>query len=249
MLRSQSLYVIIISDTVYDVYMGGSLMTTLRGTSTRERAYALLKEDIISGNRAPGERLIEDSLAEEYMVSRTPLREAIHKLEIEGFLTRLPVRGLVVANYSIDEIKDLYQVRSLLEGLATKLTTERMKNDPCLCNELVALRENISYCQSTNTHDRGLVYCNSLHVFVRENCRQEICRHYLENMCEHIRRYKAIGLKDSGRLVHAYEEHMEIMSLMLSGESAKAGEKMSEHVDNSSRSVIAYVERYMAKNK
>ena len=223
-------------------------MTTLRGVSTRERAYALLKEDIINGVRSPGERLIEDALAEEYMVSRTPLREAIHKLEIEGFLTRLPVRGLVVANYSIDEIRDLYQIRSLLEGLATRLTTDRMLKDPCLRNELIALKENISYCQSTNTHDRGLMYCNSLHVFVRENCRQEVCRHYLENMCEHIRRYKAIGLKETGRLNHAYDEHMEIMTLMLDGEAAKAGLKMSEHIDNSSRSVIAYVEKYMAEN-
>ena len=223
-------------------------MTTLRGVSTRERAYALLKEDIINGVRAPGERLIEDALAEEYMVSRTPLREAIHKLEIEGFLTRLPVRGLVVANYSIDEIRDLYQIRSLLEGLATRLTTDRMLKDPCLRNELIALKENISYCQSTNTYDRGLMYCNSLHVFVRENCRQEVCRHYLENMCEHIRRYKAIGLKETGRLNHAYDEHMEIMTLMLNGEVAKAGLKMSEHIDNSSRSVIAYVEKYMAEN-
>ena len=224
-------------------------MTTLRGVSTRERAYALLKEDIINGVRSPGERLIEDALAEEYMVSRPPLREAIHKLEIEGFLTRLPVRGLVVANYSIDEIRDLYQIRSLLEGLATRLTTDRMLKDPCLRNELIALKENISYCQSTNTHDRGLMYCNSLHVFVRENCRQEVCRHYLENMCEHIRRYKAIGLKETGRLNHAYDEHMEIMTLMLNGEAAKAGLKMSEHIDNSSRSVIAYVEKYMAENR
>ena len=145
-------------------------------------------------------------------------------------------------------IRDRYQIRSLLEGLATRLTTDRMLKDPCLRNELIALKENISYCQSTNTHDRGLMYCNSLHVFVRENCRQEVCRHYLENMCEHIRRYKAIGLKETGRLNHAYDEHMEIMTLMLDGDAAKAGLKMSEHIDNSSRSVIAYVEKYMAEN-
>lgn len=225
------------------------MMTTLRNISTRDKAYALLKEDIISGARAPGERLIEDSLAEEYMVSRTPLREAIHKLEIEGFLTRLPVRGLVVANYSIDEIRDLYQMRSLLEYLATKLTTERMRSDPCLRNELIALRENISYCQNAEEHDRGISYCNSLHVFVRENCRQEVCKHYLENMCEHINRYKAIGLRESGRLKHAYDEHMEIMKLMLEGKAQEAGEKMAEHIDNSSRSVIAYVERYMRETE
>lgn len=222
-------------------------MGSLRNTSTREKAYQLLKDEIIKGTRKAGDRLIEDNLAEEYMISRTPLREAIHKLEIEGFLTRLPVRGLVVAEYSVDEIKDLYQIRSLLEGLATELTTEKMQDDPCLRNDLIALMENTTYCHEKKTDDMMLKYCNSLHAFVRENCHQSICQQYLETMSEHISRYKALGLKRVGRLSRAYAEHMEIMRLMLDGKAKEAGQKMSVHIELSSYSVIKYVEEYISK--
>ena len=72
-------------------------MENIRNMSIREKAYYLLREAVIDGSLKPGERLVEDSLAAQYNVSRTPLREAIHKLEMEGFLQRLPSRGLVVA--------------------------------------------------------------------------------------------------------------------------------------------------------
>ena len=75
-------------------------MENIRNMSIREKAYYLLREAVIDGSLKPGERLVEDSLAAQYNVSRTPLREAIHKLEMEGFLQRLPSRGLVVAELS-----------------------------------------------------------------------------------------------------------------------------------------------------
>ena len=101
-------------------------MENIRNMSIREKAYYLLREAVIDGSLKPGERLVEDSLAAQYNVSRTPLREAIHKLEMEGFLQRLPSRGLVVAELSGKEVEELYQVRGYLEGLAAhEFTTER----------------------------------------------------------------------------------------------------------------------------
>lgn len=224
-------------------------MSTLRNVSTREKAYRLLKSEIINNIRKPGERLIEDALADEYMVSRTPLREAIHKLEMEGFLTRLPVKGLVVSEYSVKEIEDLYQVRSLLEGLATRITTQKVQEDPCLRNDLIALKENLTYCQNTNADDKIRLYCNNLHIFIRESSQQIVCKNYLEIMCEHIDRYKAIGLTQPGRLGQAYSEHMKIINLMLEGKEAEAEREMLEHVQKSGSSVVQYVREYIVQNK
>ena len=90
----------------------------------RELAYNNLKSDVLAGRFNPGERLTEEHLAKSLGVSRTPVREALHKLESEGLVKPLESRGFSVARDSREEMEDLFDVRAALEGYAIRLICE-----------------------------------------------------------------------------------------------------------------------------
>jgi len=95
-----------------------------KSTSVRELAYNNLKSDVLAGRFNPGERLTEEHLAKSLGVSRTPVREALHKLESEGLVKPLESRGFSVARDSREEMEDLFEIRAALEGYAIRLICE-----------------------------------------------------------------------------------------------------------------------------
>lgn len=90
----------------------------------RERVYDYLKSSVLSGRFRPGKRLTEEHLAEEMGVSRTPIREALHKLETEGLIKPLETRGFIVSADSTEELEELFDIRASLEGYALRLISE-----------------------------------------------------------------------------------------------------------------------------
>jgi DNA-binding GntR family transcriptional regulator len=88
--------------------------------TVRERAYEYLKEKVLSGSFVPGERLTEEHLAEQLGVSRTPVREALHKLELEGLVKPLETRGFCVSLDSVEEMEEIFEIRAILEGYALR---------------------------------------------------------------------------------------------------------------------------------
>ena len=95
----------------------------------RDVVFKKLRAEILLGELSPGERLMELHLAQRLGVSRTPVREAIRKLELEGLVTMLPRRGAQVAQISEKDLKDVLQVRTSLEQLAVRLACERMDEE------------------------------------------------------------------------------------------------------------------------
>ena len=98
-------------------------------TSVRERAYEFLKSSVLSGHFNPGERLTEEHLAKKLGVSRTPVREALHKLESEGLIKPLETRGFIVSRDSKDEVEELFELRAILEGYALRMISERISEE------------------------------------------------------------------------------------------------------------------------
>jgi len=95
----------------------------------RKRVYEDLKTTILSGQLDPEERLTEEHLAETLGVSRTPVREALHKLESEGLVHALATRGFIVGGDSVEEIAELFEIRSVLEGFALRICAERITEE------------------------------------------------------------------------------------------------------------------------
>ena len=95
----------------------------------RDLVFNTLRQAILKGELKPGERLMEIQLAEELGVSRTPVREAIRKLELEGYVIMMPRRGTYVANLSIRDINEVFEIRTSLESLSNGLAAERITNE------------------------------------------------------------------------------------------------------------------------
>ena len=95
----------------------------------REMTYEFLKSSVLSGHFNPGERLTEEHLAKKLGVSRTPVREALHKLESEGLIKPLETRGFIVSRDSKDEVEELFELRAILEGYALRIISEKISEE------------------------------------------------------------------------------------------------------------------------
>ena len=114
----------------------------------RDVVFQTLRRAIITGEIAPGERLMEISLANQLGVSRTPVREAIRKLELEGLVVMIPRKGAQVAKITEDDLRDVIEIRSALEEFATTLACERITEEQK--DELTKVHEAFKKCVESN---------------------------------------------------------------------------------------------------
>ncbi len=180
------------------------------GMSVREKTYEQLKNDIFSGRFLPGERLAEEHLAEELGVSRTPVREALHKLEQDGLIEPLESRGFCIPHDSPEEVADLFNLRTALEGytlriICGRITDEQMKlleeimdkSDDALRRE----RLNEVFHWNTQFHD-------TLHAMVADNRR---FHSLIVNMRKYVLRYRKDTLQSLAAAKRAGDGHRQIM--------------------------------------
>ncbi|NLZ51956.1 MAG: GntR family transcriptional regulator, partial [Thermoanaerobacteraceae bacterium] len=99
------------------------------GYSLRSKIYHHLKNAILDGVYKPGDSLIEMKLAKELGVSRTPIREAIRQLELEGLVTSIPNKGVVVEGVTLQDVEDIYEIRKMIEGLAARWAAEKISDE------------------------------------------------------------------------------------------------------------------------
>ena len=114
----------------------------------RDVVFNTLRQEILTGKLKPGERLMEIHLANKLGVSRTPIREAIRKLELEGLVIMIPRRGAEVAQITLKSLKDVMEVRRALDVLAIELACERMNQEDR--DSLFQACENFSVAVETN---------------------------------------------------------------------------------------------------
>ena len=178
--------------------------------SVRERTYEHLKSVILSGRFRPGERLGEEHLAEELGVSRTPVREALHKLEQDGLIEPLESRGFCIPHDSPEEIADLFDLRTVLEGYTLRLICERITDEQLkMFEEMIdksddALRrERLDEVFHWNTQ-----FHDTLHGMVADKRR---FHSLIVNMRKYVLRYRKDTLQylDAGQ--RANEGHRQIL--------------------------------------
>jgi len=187
----------------------------------REIVFESMREAILSGVLEPGERLMEIQLAEEMGVSRTPVREAIRKLELENFVVMIPRKGAYVAGVSSKDVADVFEIRSALEGLAAGLAAERITED-----ELEQMERVLFYRANEGEMDLEQIVKSDtdFHALVYSASRNERLIQILANLREQIQRFRATSLAVPGRNKLALEEHRMIVEALRrhDGEEAQA---------------------------
>ncbi|NLP43336.1 MAG: GntR family transcriptional regulator [Peptococcaceae bacterium] len=192
----------------------------------REIVLEALREAIINGVLEPGERLMEIQLAEELGVSRTPIREAIRKLELEGFVVMTPRKGAYVAGVSYKDIKDVFEIRAALEGLAAGLAAEKITDE-----ELEQLERVLHYEKEPDNLEDMIQSDTDFHALLYKASRNEKLIGILGNLREQIQRYRATSLAVPGRVRYAIAEHRDIVDAIARHDVKEAQALATAHIE------------------
>jgi DNA-binding GntR family transcriptional regulator len=201
----------------------------------RDVVFKTLRQDILTGALKPGERLMEIHLANRLGVSRTPIREAIHKLELEGLVTMIPRRGAEVAQISEKNLKDVLEVRRALDILAATLACERMPK-----SDLTRLRAaNDEFARLVKTRDAVLISKADVafHDIITASTGNARLIQLVSNLSEQMYRYRFEYIKDTSYHELLIKEHEKIYKAIAAKDKETAAEAAGGHIDNQEKTI------------
>ena len=205
----------------------------------RELVCDRIREAIISGVFAPGERLMEMQLAEEMGVSRTPVREAIRKLEIDGLIVMIPRRGTYVANISIKDINDVYEIRTALDELAAGLAAERM--DAAGLAELKEHMMKTEQVMLAGDYVKAVTVDTQFHDVIYRAARNERLMNMVNNLREQITGIRGISMRYPGRLAETIKEHRQLVACIEARSVELAREQARIHLENAENTMMKFL--------
>lgn len=198
--------------------------------SLEEQVFRQLEEDIISGFYKKGDSLTELGVSARLGVSRTPVRSALHRLGEEGLVSISPNRGAVVIGVTQDDLTDTYKIRMRLEGLASRMATERLSDE--IKNELIHTVELSEFYVMKNDVERFKELDTEFHSLIYRASGNRMLSKILGELHRNVRAYRKKSLSVPGRLESSLKEHREILSAMLCGDRDAADALTSLHIEN-----------------
>lgn len=193
-----------------------------------------LRALIVSGEFKPGDRLVEERLARRFGVSRNPVREALKSLDIEGFVELVPRRGAFVAALARDELREVIELRSVLEGLCARLAARRL--DPAVRERLPRILERGEAAAAAGDLEQLKALNDTFHDALAEAS----ANRYLKDFIRGLRgktHWMFAGIA-AGRAVESWREHAAIMRAVLERDAEVAELLASRHVDNVGRDLL-----------
>ncbi|NNG07650.1 MAG: GntR family transcriptional regulator [Desulfobacteraceae bacterium] len=218
----------------------GSLSTIPERKPLGHYVFENLKQAIVRGDFSPGNRLVESRIAEAMGISRTPVREAIHKLEREGLIKKLPQGGFYVLNLSREEIEETFGIRSVLESYAARLAAIKHQKE-----ELEPLEEKIEAFQyflnrgemeallKINTEFHGLLYAMS---------RSPKLVKMINDLQDQIYRFRRIILKIETMAKTSNDDHRQMLSAMKVRDADKVETLVRQHILRGQKIVLKELE-------
>lgn len=212
----------------------------------RDVVFNTLRRAILTGELKPGERLMEIHLANRLGVSRTPIREAIRKLELEGLVTMIPRRGAEVAQITEKSLQDVLEVRRALDALSVELACDRISEDA-----LAALGSACeAFAMATKTKDtKKMAEADvALHNIIVQAADNSRLVSLVNNLSEQMYRYRFEYLKDASAHEQLIEEHRIIYESIRKKERKTAAETAKLHIDNQEQSIMKQLRLEKDKN-
>lgn len=206
----------------------------------REVVFETLRDAIRKGILKPGERLMEIHLAEQLGVSRTPVREAIRKLELEGYVIMMPRRGTYVSNLSIKDINEVFEIRTSLDSLASGLAAERITDEELehLQRLLVVIGEAIKEKNMEKIVEADTKFHDILYQASRNNRLVGI----IYNLREQLTSFRAKSMAYPGRLEETLAEHRRIVDTIAQGDAVAAQKASEYHMERSEHTLLLSME-------
>ncbi len=211
--------------------------TEIRPRPMSRAVASQIREAILDGRLRAGHRLIEKELTATFGVSRTSVREALKELEIQGYISLVPHKGAFVSRPTKEEVKDLYAIASVLEGLAARLAAERITDE-----SLEHLRETtnaLEECRQAGNID-GYYHHNHLfhRIFVESSGNHRLLE-LVEQVRSQIVKTRILSHEAPDRLDQSMREHKEILSALICRDPIKAERCVIQHLENQEQTFLS----------
>lgn len=195
----------------------------------RNRVFQSLEQDILNGKYPSGTNLTEKDLCEEFGVSRTPLREALCQLELEGLVECIPNKGAVVLGISEQDVNDIYTIKLTLDGLAARLAAERITPE-----ELTDLEETVNLTEFYVNKDdinKVLELDSRFHDIICRAGKNRPLRSMMSNFHNFLKMARHKSLNNPGRPTLMLEEHRKLLAAIASGDAELASHLAVDHTN------------------
>lgn len=198
--------------------------------------FSILRNAILDKKLEPGQRLVERNIAEQLGVSRTPVREAIRKLELEKLVTHIPRKGVVVSGFSKADIIEILLIRASLEALicslaATKIKTRELERLETLAKQIADEHSKGNYKKSNQLNDK-------FHEIIYRAAESPRLYNFLDTLREYITKFTQVAYSKPGRPEEAWEEHKRIIEALRNRDGAAAEAAAKKHIENSNKAFM-----------
>ena len=202
----------------------------------RDVVFNTLRQAILTGELKPGERLMEIHLANRLGVSRTPIREAIRKLELEGLVTMIPRRGAEVAQITEKSMSDVLEVRRAMDALCAELACERISDEEI--KDLKAACDNFERAVRSKDAKKIAQADVELHDIIVKATGNSRLVQLINNLSEQMYRYRYEYIKDASQHSRLIEEHRIIYESIVRKDKVTASQAAKMHIDNQEKAIM-----------
>ena len=203
--------------------------------SLRRKVFDEIEKNILNGVYPEGEQLIEGKLSVELNVSRTPVREALRQLELEGLVKLIPNKGAVVVGISKKDIEDIYEIRIVLEGMAGRLAARNITDEQIKkLEQIIELQE---FYVSKDEYVEAWKLDSQFHQLVFRASGNRMLSHTLSDFHHYIQRARQLSFEAKGRSAHVVEEHRRILDAIRNRDEKAAEKLTSEHIKKAKENI------------
>lgn len=207
----------------------------------RDLVFNTLRQAIITGELAPGERLMEISLANQLGVSRTPVREAIRKLELEGLVIMIPRKGAQVARITEKSLRDVIEIRIVLEEFAAELASQRITAE----GKAELIESHNAFVKTVDDGDMLKIAeaDQHFHDVIFRIADNDRLGSIIEGIREQFYRYRLEYVKDVEARSVLVEEHAKMTEAILRGDGNLARQIMGTHIKNQQECIVKTIQK------
>ncbi|MGE4368988.1 MAG: GntR family transcriptional regulator [Burkholderiaceae bacterium] len=205
-----------------------SIKVERNNKTLRELTLEKMRDAILSGYFSPGQRLVERTLCEELDVSRSIVREVLRHLETEGLVERHGTSGPAVAKLTADKARQIFEIRSLLEGHAARLCA--MQADSSTVNRLSEINQNIQQAFAQENYQRVLTHTTAFYEALFQGCGMTLAWDIVKSLNARINLLRAVTIGAAGRRADAAREMEAIIHAIRQGDADAAEQASKDHV-------------------
>ena len=214
-----------------------SFQPMMESRPIREIAYEVLKHAIITGEIPAGERIVETDYADRLHISRTPLREALRKLERDGLVEYVLRRGVVVRAFTIADVEEIYTIRTALEMLTLHAIIEK-----ATAEDIASLRAHLHEMDDlieAKDFDALSPVTRAFHRQMTNLCSQNRILRVIEGQDEFITRFSAMAIRQEDQLLDAHKEHYALVDFIEQRDLAGCQDLPERHITRAKEMCLA----------